>query len=376
MNFRPIQKNTNLIVKNQQSTCCNQNLNSAPWISGFINSKYGMIPVVKTDLDREDYKGHIRSRISSYRDNFTINPGLYAVGNPDTSSHIFVTANYKMSFDLLRKSLKKINGWILVLNTGGINVWCAAGKGTFSTEELIKQIKSTHLKDIAPSGKIILPQLGAPGINIVAARKATGFNILYGPVKAQDIPEFLQCNYKANSSMRRVTFSIKERAILIPIELFMIKKKFLAIALIILIYGGLTLEGIIFNKIPETSLPLLIALVISIISGTIITPLLLPYIPFRSFALKGAISGLSLLYLADYIFGIFTKTNPFLKIAIIILGTLFSSYTALQFTGSTPFTSLSGVKKEVRFTLPIYISAIVISIVLLIINKAIQWSLI
>ncbi|HRS63773.1 MAG TPA: mercury methylation corrinoid protein HgcA, partial [Spirochaetota bacterium] len=126
----------------------------------------------------------------------------------------------------------------------------------------------------------------------------------------------------------------------------------------------------------ETSLPLLIALVISIISGAIITPLLLPYIPFRSFALKGAISGLSLLYLADYIFGIFTKTNPFLKIAIIILGTLFSSYTALQFTGSTPFTSLSGVKKEIRFTLPIYISAIVISIVLLIINKAIQWSLI
>jgi hypothetical protein len=142
-------------------------------------------------------------------------------------------------------------------------------------------------------------------------------------VKAQDIPEFLQCNYKANSSMRRVTFSIKERAILIPIELFMIKKKFLAIALIILIYGGLTLEGIIFNKIPETSLPLLIALVISIISGAIITPLLLPYIPFRSFALKGAISGLSLLYLADYIFGIFTKTNPFLKIAIIILGHFF-----------------------------------------------------
>jgi CO dehydrogenase/acetyl-CoA synthase gamma subunit (corrinoid Fe-S protein) len=70
------------------------------------------------------------------RHRYRIEPGLYAVGTPGSDSPVLVTANYKMSFDALRRELGGLDAWILVLETDGINVWCAAGKGTFGTEEV------------------------------------------------------------------------------------------------------------------------------------------------------------------------------------------------------------------------------------------------
>ena len=90
---------------------------------------------VFSEWSRSDYLGSIKCRISnSFRMKYRIKPGMYAVGEPDANSEVFVSANYKLSFDILRKALKGLNVWILVLDTKGINVWCAAGKGTFGTE--------------------------------------------------------------------------------------------------------------------------------------------------------------------------------------------------------------------------------------------------
>ena len=88
-------------------------------------------------------------------------PGLYALGKPGKQSEIFVTANYKYSLDLLRKSLRGRDAWILVLNTKGINVWCAAGKGTFGTSELVLRIRAVRLEQYVDHRRIILPQPGA-----------------------------------------------------------------------------------------------------------------------------------------------------------------------------------------------------------------------
>ena len=75
-----------------------------------------------------------------------------------------MTANYKLSFDAIRKNLSGQNGWILVLDTKGINVWCAAGKGTFGTNELVKRIRLVSLEKIVNHKRLILPQLGAAGV--------------------------------------------------------------------------------------------------------------------------------------------------------------------------------------------------------------------
>ena len=88
-----------------------------------------------------------------------VEPGLYSLGNPMPESPVFVTANYTFSFDALRSSLKGIDGYILVLDTQGVNVWCAAGKGTFGTDELVFRITATRLHEVVKHRVVILPQL-------------------------------------------------------------------------------------------------------------------------------------------------------------------------------------------------------------------------
>ena len=100
----------------------------------------GSVFRVSCDWIRADYWGMIKSRIGAFRMNYAVTPGLYAVGDPTGESDVFVTANYKLTFDILRRALKGMNAWVLVLDTKSINVWCAAGKGTFGTDELVKRI--------------------------------------------------------------------------------------------------------------------------------------------------------------------------------------------------------------------------------------------
>lgn len=93
---------------------------------------------------------------------YTVDPGLYGIGDPDPESPVLVTANYKMSFDLLKRAVSGLDAWILVLDTFGINVWCAAGKGTFGTDESVDRIESSGLGDVVSHRRLIVPQSVPP----------------------------------------------------------------------------------------------------------------------------------------------------------------------------------------------------------------------
>jgi len=80
---------------------------------------------------------HFLARWGVNRMAHRVEPGLYRLGNPTPDSPVFASANYTLSFDALRSTLAGIDSYILVLDTKGINVWCAAGKGTFGTEDLV-----------------------------------------------------------------------------------------------------------------------------------------------------------------------------------------------------------------------------------------------
>ena len=77
----------------------------------------------------------------------------------------------------------RTDAWILVLDTNGVNVWCAAGKGTFGTDELIRRIEATGLPEIVSHNRVIVPQLGGPGVAAHEVRKRSGFRVVYGPVR-------------------------------------------------------------------------------------------------------------------------------------------------------------------------------------------------
>src|SRR5450759_1941867 len=222
---------------------------------------------------------------------YSIDPGLYALGNPDRESPVLVSANYKISFDELRSALPGRDLWILALDTKGINVWCAAGKGTFGTEELVGRIESSGLKEVVSHRSLILPQLGAPGVAAHTVKKLSGFGVRYGPIKAEDLPAYIDAGFKATSKMRLKTFPLKERAVLIPIELVETIKPTLIIAPVLFLLGGIGgPAGFWANALHDGSFAVL-AFLSAIVGGAVIHPLLLPYLPGRAFSAKGLVLG-------------------------------------------------------------------------------------
>ncbi len=200
-------------------------LSDQPFCGTFFKTAVGTVPQVRTKLQWQDRLGQMRARIGISRDFYRVAPGLYAVGKPDEKSEVLVTASYKLSFDALRRELAGINAWILVIDTHGINVWCAAGKGTFGTKELIYRIRRTRLDQLVSHRRLILPQLGATGVTAKTVRKETGFRVVWGPVQASAIRRFLENGRKADPKMRTVTFTLLERLVLIPVEFYSIKIK-------------------------------------------------------------------------------------------------------------------------------------------------------
>lgn len=309
------------------------------------------IPVVSTVLNRKDLIGAAKVRWSVGRDNYMVKPGLYATGNPGAGSDIFVTANYKLSFDHLRKNLTGTDSWILVLDTKGVNVWCAAGKGTFGTKELITRIREANLHNIVTHNRIFVPQLGATGVSAHEVKAETGFRIIFGPVRASDIKAFIEAGYVKSEEMRTVKFGFADRLKLIPFD-FVYGIYYLLAAMAVFFILNILLKAN-SDSVSHIKDGLFASFIIftAYFSGIVAAPLLLPYIPFRSFAIKGFVTGV--LTMAIYYLAGFSSGTCIEFISWTLIVTSVSSFLALNFTGSSTFTSLSGVQKEMRIAIPV-----------------------
>ncbi len=325
------------------------------WIDGTANTQIGDISHIETTLCFKDRLGAWKARWGINRMNYIVKPGLYAFGSPTSESPVFVSANYKMSFDSLRSSLDALTGWILVLDTKGINVWCAAGKGTFGTDELLNRIQFTQLDRIVSHRKLILPQLGAPGVNMHEVKRQSGFRVQYGPVRAQDIPAFMESGMKASPEMRRMFFPLYDRVVLIPTELMMSLKFVLIIAASLFVLSGLIPWGYSLSNAVSSGFWSVAIFVGLILSATVLTPVLLPWLPGRSFSVKGFWVGLAFIVSAcGYAWfnpGLFENWAD--ELSWLLIGPAVASFIAMNFTGSSTYTSLSGVRKEMRQAVPI-----------------------
>jgi hypothetical protein len=324
------------------------------FLTGTVSTPAGSVPQVSSELHWRDHWGAIKARWGVGRMDYAIEPGLYALGNPNHESPVLVSANYKMSFDKLRSSLPGRDSWILVLDTRGINVWCAAGKGTFGTEELVRRIESSGLKEVVSHRSIILPQLAAPGVAAHQVKKRSGFGVRFGPIKAKDLPAYMDAGFKATSQMRLKTFPFKERAVLIPIELVETIKPTMIIVPVLFLLGGIGgPAGFWANALHDGSFAAL-AFLSAVVGGAVINPLLLPYLPGRAFSTKGLWLGAAvavvMISLHGYDLSLWTGRLGSLSWLLIIPAV--TAYLAMNFTGASTYTSLSGVNKEMRWALP------------------------
>ena len=325
-----------------------------PFVIDTLNTSVGVVPVVGSELFWQDKKGHYKVRWNIGRDSFTVEPGLYALGNPSAESPVFVSANYKMSFDLLRQTLQQYDGWLLVLDTKGINVWCAAGEGTFGTEELVDRIQASSLQEVVTHRRLIVPQLGATGVAAFEVKKYSGFSVKYGPVMLRDLPAYLENNCKATPEMRIKDFPLQERLVLIPVDIMLALKQGAPIIAVLLLVAGFSgklplLQGMIFHGLPPS-----LAVLAGIAAGTIVTPILLPWIPGRAFSLKGFFAGIVLFILLFVVSGLWSPDYSILaKMSWLLLTLSIASWFGMAFTGASTFTSLNGVRKEMLRAMPV-----------------------
>ena len=277
---------------------------------------------------------HILARWAVNRSGHRVEPGLYRLGSPAPDAPVFVSANYTLSFDALRSALTGVDAYILVLDTKGVNVWCAAGEGTFGTDELVNRIASTDLGAIVSHRRLILPQLGAPGVVAHEATKRSGFKVEYGPVRAKDIPTYL-IDHTATPTMRLVQYSLRDRLPLIPVEL-------------------------VFALIPILLVILLLhsyAAAIAILAGVALFPILLPWLPTPNFSTKGYLLGFLVMLPFIYLTLLeIPETNIWLLVLRVVATLLvfppITAFLALNFTGSTTFTSRTGVRNEIFTYIP------------------------
>ncbi len=304
---------------------------------------------------------HFLARWGVNRSGHRVEPGLYALGEPTPDSPVFVTANYTLSFDALRSALPNTDAYLLVLDTEGINVWCAAGKGTFGTDELVRRIEAVGLAQIVRHRELVLPQLGATGVEAQEVKRRSKFSVNYGPVRAADLPAYMSTR-RATPEMRRVRFGLLDRVLLIPVELVHVFWPTAGAALVLwFAAGGIFAAGILA----------------AVLAGAVLFPILLPWIPTRDFTSKGF--ALATPVCAPFALTLFvTKREGPLWIALawaaafLLMALPVTAFLALNFTGSTPFTSRTGVRREIeRYTRPMaamFGSGIIVLIALVIIR--------
>jgi len=328
-------------------------------VIGSIQTKVGPVPQISSTLVWADRLGAYKARWRINRMNYKIDPGLYALGKPDDKAPVVVTANYKMTIDRLRQALTGRDLWILVLDTRGINVWCAAGKGTFGTKELIDRIGSSGLVNVVSHRELILPQLAGPGVSAHLVKKASGFKVIYGPIRAEDLPAFLDVGYKTTPEMRLKTFTTKERVVLIPVELVGAFKVALIVLPIIFLIDSRWGTGSFWSNGWGHGLYSVLAVLTAILAGAVLTPLLLPWLPGRAFSFKGMVLGIlaTVGFMAFRGAGLGTWADRLEMATWCFVIPAISAYLAMNFTGASTYTSLSGVKREMHRAVPLQIGA-------------------
>ena len=319
-----------------------------------------VVPTVSTRLTFKDKLGVWKMRWGIGRMDYTVDPGLYAVGKPDESSSVLVSANYKLTFDTLRKNLSGVDCWLLILDTKGINVWCAAGKGTFGTDELVNRIEAVGLSGIVKHKKLILPQLGASGVSGYEVTKRTGFSVAFGPVRASDIKAYIAAGYKTTKEMREVKFTMWDRLVLTPLELVQSAK------VSFMVFGVLFLINLFAAR--PFGLWDFLAYAASVLIGTVITPVLLPFIPGKAFAFKGWLLGAIGTAAIVWAYGWFAPPFLLLGIGYMLALPVHSAYLAMNFTGASTYTSPSGVLKEMKIAIPLIVASLLAGVTLILIK--------
>jgi acetyl-CoA decarbonylase/synthase complex subunit gamma len=279
---------------------------------------------------------------NAFKHTYAFEPGLYYTGKHyDREAPLLVTSNYFLTVFLIIRRIRRFNARLLVIDTDGINVWCAAGKGKFSNAEILRQL-DRYDRNLLTSGQrlsMILPKLGLAGVNLRALRKA-GIKPVIGPIYAKDLPAYLSQPPFKDRNEDRIKFGLQSRLFTwIP---GLVQYLGYSFAAVIVLWGMEQIWGL--------SVPLGLMLLTALLATAY--PILFPLIPGVRFAVKG-------LWLAAFTstgLGVLAAVRV-ISLADLIMAVLFTFATAvfigLSYTGNSAVSNYSRVRKETAHFLPL-----------------------
>ena len=142
---------------------------------------------------------------------FPCSTGLIKIGNPGRNAPVLLTGNFRLTVERVRRALKGIDAYLLVANSRGVNVWCAAMGGHLTNHDVVSVLKTSGIGKLVDHREVILPQLAAPGIESKIIHHKTGWRVVWGPVYATAIPQFLDNGREKTLEMRTVRFAWPQR---------------------------------------------------------------------------------------------------------------------------------------------------------------------
>lgn len=142
---------------------------------------------------------------------FSTTTGLRVVGTPGPDAPVFLTCNFDLTVRRVLRALEGLDCYLLVANSKGINVWCAAGGGILNAHSVVSVLKSSGIADKVGHRVLTLPQLSAPGVDVRTIERQTGWRCQFGPVYAEEIPAYVAAGFIKTDEMRRARFPLGAR---------------------------------------------------------------------------------------------------------------------------------------------------------------------
>ncbi len=142
---------------------------------------------------------------------FPYKTGLIKIGNPGRDAPVLLTGNFRLTVERVRRAIEGIDAYLLVANSRGVNVWCAATGGHLTNHDVVSVLKTSGIAELVDHRQVILPQLAATGIEGKVINNKTGWTVVWGPVYATSIPQFLGGGLQKTPEMRTVRFAWPQR---------------------------------------------------------------------------------------------------------------------------------------------------------------------
>ncbi len=301
---------------------------------------------VSTTLTPGDRLANLASYLSLYATFFRVEPGLYRVGRPGPAAPLLVTANFTLTFNLVRRALAGLDAYVLVIDTRGINVWCAAGAGKFDAREVALSHRAFRVAEVPYREPAVLPKLAATGVSKPELEEVYGVAAAYGPVYVRDFGAYAAAGYRKTPAMSRVDWGLAKR---MEVTWFFALMNAAVVALPLAV----------FHRLYS---PLAVAAVAAI---SLVIGALFPWLPTRLYSIKGlAAAALAAVPIIIYKWlggagGLSLATwAAFLAFAGILLG--------LEFSGNTSVSSPSQVRQEFKPGL-LALAALALAFILLIV---------